>query len=400
MQRRKILFFCEAVTLAHVARPLALAAALPADRFEVSIACNARYSRFLQESAATILPLQSISSEAFLAALATGSPVYDLPTLRDYVRADLALIDQARPDLIVGDFRLSLSVSARLRKIAYAGISNTYWSPFYRYQAFPMPVLPISRVLPLALARLLYEIGKPFVFPGHCKPLNTLRMENGLAPLRSDLRRVYTDADFMLFADDPVLFPTDNSPAAHHRLGPVPWSPAIPEPASWNQIDAGKPTIYLTLGSSGAASVAESAFAALSQLDINLIVAAPAATMPTSARAHVFQSDYLPGEQAARRADLVVCNGGSPTSQQALAAGVPVIGICGNLDQFMNMAAIVRQGAGTIVRGDRVNAGRLNSAVHAVLANPQYRHAAKALQRSGADLKFGEIFREFVEKTR
>ena len=57
---------------------------------------------------------------------------------------DLALIKSYRPDLIVGDFRLSLSISARVAGIPYAAISSAHWSPYYRHAAYPMPVLPLN----------------------------------------------------------------------------------------------------------------------------------------------------------------------------------------------------------------------------------------------------------------
>ena len=50
-------------------------------------------------------------------------------------------------------------------------------------------------------------------------------------------------------------------------------------------------------------------------------------------------TDYLPGIDAAARFNLVICNDGNPTAQGALAAGVPVLEIACNMDQFLNMAA-------------------------------------------------------------
>ena len=64
-----------------------------------------------------------------------------------------------------------------------------------------------------------------------------------------------------------------------------------------------------------------------------------------------------PAREAAARAKLVICNGGSPASQQALAAGVPVLGISSNMDQFLNMGAVVQAGAGILLRADRLDAG-------------------------------------------
>ena len=114
MRPRRVLFFAEAVTLAHVARPIALARALAAPDYETFIACDERYRGFLEHEASQHLPLHSIGSERFLRSLAMGSTLYDLATLRSYLAEDLKLIERVKPDLIVGDFRLSLSVSARL----------------------------------------------------------------------------------------------------------------------------------------------------------------------------------------------------------------------------------------------------------------------------------------------
>lgn len=64
-----------------------------------------------------------------------------------------------------------------------------------------------------------------------------------------------------------------------------------------------------------------------------------------------------------RQAQLVVCNGGSPTTNQAFTHGVPVLGIARNMDQFLNMRAIERYGAGVMLRSDRVDYARIDAAL-------------------------------------
>ena len=97
MQQRRILFFAEAVTLAHAARPIVLANSLKGLNFELVMACDERYSRFMADQPWQTLPLRSISSQRFLRSLAWGTPLYDLPTLRRYVAEDLALIAASSP---------------------------------------------------------------------------------------------------------------------------------------------------------------------------------------------------------------------------------------------------------------------------------------------------------------
>jgi UDP:flavonoid glycosyltransferase YjiC (YdhE family) len=355
-RRQRVLFFAEAVTLAHVARPLVLAAGLPPQEHECVVACHSRYERFVHSERWTHTHLDSIPGEQFVRALAQGSPVYDTPTLRRYVQEDLALIERHRPDVVVGDFRLSLSVSARLAGVPYATVTNAYWSPHYARPGFPLPVLPMTRFMPIMLARQLFRLAQPVAFAMHCRPVNQLRREHGLPSLGHDLRRVYTDADLTLYADDEALFPTRGRPATHHYLGPLLWSPPVPLPAWWNTLPADHPVVYVTLGSSGDPALAARVVDALAALDVTVIVAMAGAAARPAPAPNVFVADYLPGLEAARRACLVVCNGGSMTTQQALAAGVPVLGIASNMDQFLNMGALEAAGLGVCLRADRCGA--------------------------------------------
>jgi UDP:flavonoid glycosyltransferase YjiC (YdhE family) len=77
-----------------------------------------------------------------------------------------------------------------------------------------------------------------------------------------------------------------------------------------------------------------------------VVVSTAGGAAPPSLPAHVHVADYLPGDVVARRSALVVCNGGSPTSHQALLAGVPVLGIPDNLDQVLNMTYLKQAGVG------------------------------------------------------
>lgn len=382
--QRKILFLAEAVTLAHVARPIALARSLESSRHSVAIACDSRYRNFLDDGPWRNLPLTSIPGERFLRALADGAPVYDAATLRAYVREDLALIERFGPDLIVGDFRLSLSISARLANVPYATITNAYWSPFYRVDRFPLPSLPITKHLPLPLAKTLFHIAQPLAFRLHCRPLNQVRREHGLPSLGGNLRRVYTDADFTLYADIPSLFPMDSLPPTHHYLGPILWSPPVALPDWWARLPGDPPIIYVTLGSSGQARLLPTVFEALADLPVTVIAATAGAPIATILPANVRVADYLPGIEAARRAQLVICNGGSLTSQQALAASVPVLGIAGNMDQFLNMAAISASGAGLTLRADRLTAAAVRGAVRQLAGSPAAVDAARTIARNMA----------------
>jgi UDP:flavonoid glycosyltransferase YjiC (YdhE family) len=368
-RRRRILFVGEAVTLAHVARPLALAQGLDPSRYEAILAMSPRSAAMAEGSGLAVRPIRSIPGEQFLAALDCGRPVYDAATLRDYVRDDLDLLGEVRPDVVVGDFRLSLAVSARVAKVPYATITNAYWSP-YATGGFPMPEFPPSRALGVRLARPLFALARPLAFALHCRPLNRVRREFGLPGVGGDLRRAYTEADRTLYADVPELVPTVGLPEHHRYLGPVLWSPPVPRPDWWGDIPADRPLIYLTLGSSGRAERLPALLEALTDLPAFVVAASARPEVPARVPANARVAPFLPGREVAARARLVVCNGGSPTTHQALAAGVPVLGLPQNLDQHLNMQAIVQFGAGAMLRSEWATAAAVRAAVTRLLADP------------------------------
>src|SRR5436189_86575 len=115
--------------------------------------------------------INSSSAEEFRNALAHGGPLYDAATLRRYVNEDLAVLEDIRPDLVVGDFRLSLSVSARVARIPYATITSAYWSPYARPR-FPLPEHPLVDAIGVASAQRAFDLVRPFVFAYHARPMN------------------------------------------------------------------------------------------------------------------------------------------------------------------------------------------------------------------------------------
>jgi UDP:flavonoid glycosyltransferase YjiC (YdhE family) len=395
MERKKILFLAEAVTLAHVGRPLALAQTLDRRHYDVHFACAAGYEMFFKGSSLSTWTVHSISSERFLAALAAGRPVYDTATLRQYVKDDLRVLEAVRPDVVVGDFRLSLSVSARLAGVPYVALINAYWSPYVR-QHYQVPAIALARALPIALADPLFRLVQPLAFALHSIPLNQVRRSYRLPSLGHDLRRIYTDADFVLYSDIPEMFPAHGLPDTHAYLGPVTWSPPTPLPAWWDAMTTEPPVIYVTLGSSGQGALLPRILRALAPLPVQAIAATAGQVDPGQLPDNARAAAYLPGEEAARRARLVICNGGSPTCQQALAAGVPVLGIAGNLDQYLNMHGVVSVGAGALLRSDRLNEEQLRDKVVALLEAPPTRAAAGRMALLFEVYDAGERFRKML----
>ena len=317
--------------------------------------------------------------------------------MREYVTEDLSVIEEIAPDLVVGDFRLSLAVSTPLSGVPYMTISNAYWSPYAR-QCYPVPELPLTKILGVGVGQALFNLVHPVAFALHTIPLNRVRKQYGLSHLGWDLRQIYTWADHTLYADIPELAPTYELPPNHHYIGPVLWSPNIPSPAWWESMPSDKPVIYITLGSSGRSDLLPALLHAFADMPVTLIAATAGRVTVEITPDNVFLADYLPGDAAVARSQLVICNGGSPTTQQALTQGIPVLGIPSNLDQHLNMAAVCRRGAGELIRSEQADAKNIRETVMNMLSTPDYTKAATRLARDFSKYRAPDRFAALVKE--
>jgi len=201
----KILLMAHDVTLAHLGRPLRLAEGLIADGHDVTLAASAESARFLQQFPGRVHRLASTGKARFIDNLAKGRPVFDFETLKRFAEEDEALLASLQPELVIGDFRLSLSVSARRAGVPYATITNAYWSPAFTPR-FVVPDLPMLPYLGVGISQFLFDLARPFAFAYHARPMNALRRHYGMPSLGHDLRRIYTDADLALFSDVPQIY--------------------------------------------------------------------------------------------------------------------------------------------------------------------------------------------------
>ncbi len=370
-RRRRILFIAEAVSLAHVARAAALACGLDPQRYDVHLACDRRYLHLFEKLPATVHSIRSIRGELFQDRLRKGSPLYTIDELRTYVKQDLRLLAELNPDAVIGDFRLSLSVSARTASIPYLTVTNAHWSPYARPN-FIVPELAITQRFGPRLGQALFTLLRPFVFAQQASALNHIRKEYGLSSLGYSLPKIFTEADDTLYADLPELVPTCNAPRRHHYLGPVLWSPEE-TPPWWATVPSDRPIAYVSLGTSGRPEILSTVLTALQRLGIGALVSTAGRRPPDRLPDNTWIAPYLPGLDAARRADLVICNGGSATVYQALAAGVPVVGIPTNLDQYLMMDYVRRYGAGESVRAGQASLSLLMRAMKHIADKPDYR---------------------------
>jgi UDP:flavonoid glycosyltransferase YjiC (YdhE family) len=393
--RKRILFVGEAVSLAHVTRPLVLAQGLDPRRYEVHFGCGSRYRDLIWDAGFPVHDLPTLTPEKFFRNLYAGKPGYSEEVLRDYLRAEMKLLARLSPDLVAGDTRFSLALSCALAGVPYAAMINAHWSPYYAL-GFPVPDHPLTRLFGERLVRLIMPLALPISFRRLAAPCNRLRRAFGL-PALPGLREVYCHGDWTLYFDIPELSPTRGLPPNHRYIGPALWEPDAELPGWRRFLKTGARRAYVTMGTSGDDGAVIRTVEALRQLGCEVMVTAKD-PLPWTAADGVFSAPMLPGRKAAALADLVVCHGGSGTVYQALSEGVPVLGLCVNADQQLVMQGVGHAGAGIGLLARRATAESIAAASRRLLAEGGFRESARRLSARIAQSDAPQAFAKFVEE--
>jgi UDP:flavonoid glycosyltransferase YjiC (YdhE family) len=335
--------------------------------------------------------------EQFLANIAKGAPAFPTAVLRRYVSHDRELIRSIRPDLVIGDMRLSLPISAHLEATPSAVMINAYWSPYTKRRSI-LPELPLTRFVPPRLLGGVYRLTESFAYGLHIGLMNSLRKEFGMAPLPPDFRALYTEGNYVLYADIPEFVPAVDLPRHHYYVGICPWMPSAPKPDWWDRmLDDPKPKVFVSLGSSGPLKVLPELLRALGKLPVSVVISTSGRKTP-GVTSSMYVADLLPFTETALRSSVVVSHGGSGGLYPAMAAGTPVLGIPSNADQHLSTAVLEENGAGLGVRVEEASEKRLFRAFEKLLFDPKYATAARQWAEVYARYDSGAMFARFLRE--
>jgi UDP:flavonoid glycosyltransferase YjiC (YdhE family) len=397
MVKKRVLFVSENVTLAQVVRLVTLARALESEGVEVHFASSMFPELVFGATGFVRHEIDTLPGERAEKSLRTGRRLYEKSTLMAYIAAEIELIERIGPALVVGDFRWSVPASAELCGVPSAVLINAYWSPYAPERRFPVPDHPIVSLLGERLTEHYFPRAIPRVFQHFADPLNAARRHFGLRPVGS-LLEVLTHADHTLYPDEPWLTPVRGAPPSHEFIGPVLWQPDVPELERLDEFAGDRPLIYVTLGSSGAAELLPMIVEVLGRLPVSAVVATAGRLRLSALPSNVLARSFVRGEDVARRARLVISNGGSTTGYQALSQGTPVLGLPSNLDQYLATEAIVRAGAGSCVKARRASPEALRSQIASMLEDSNSREAAGQVAARFRALDSAKLFRSFVQR--
>jgi UDP:flavonoid glycosyltransferase YjiC (YdhE family) len=358
-----VLVIGDSISLAHVARAMVAARLLTSAGSKVTFATGPAHQALARQEGFEPREVDCVPPEKAIAAIRSGSHIFDLATVERYVAADLALIENVAPDWIVADFRLSLNISCELARVPYWNIVNGYMTHYYSAPQSPPKTFPLTRLFGQRISRRLFPTLKRQVLRYYAFNFNRSRKRHGLK-YGGDMLRIMESPHTNLIADLPEFIPCANLPPSFRYIGPLIWEPKVPEPEWLDAVDPARPCVYVTMGSTGEGDLFRRALTALAGAGYQVLTTTGGQIdeLPPG----VFAAKYAPGSALARRSVATVCHGGSLTIYQSLAEGVPVVAIPTFHDQETNAERLEATGLGAALHPRRWTPAELVAAVERV----------------------------------
>ncbi|REJ05249.1 glycosyl transferase [Microbacterium bovistercoris] len=252
---------------------------------------------------------------------------------------------------------------------------------------------PTMRSMPAAVSgrrELVRMFGKDLVPP---TPMLPLRGDLTIFPVPRELQ----GPDDRL--DDTCVFVGPTSDAG---------APADLDDDLRTFIEGPDPVVLVSLGTLHAAGAEffETCAAALGELPVRVVLVTGRAEPETPLPANTLGLPRVPQTDLLARTSAFVTHGGMNSALEGIAAGVPLVVVPQQVEQFLIGQAFADQGAALVLRenlsGRSVPADELRVAVRAALDDPGFREAATALgermRREGGADRAAELIGAFLSE--
>ncbi|MCB0392767.1 MAG: hypothetical protein KDD58_15865 [Bdellovibrionales bacterium] len=346
----KILFFAEAVTSAHLFRPFWFAEKLANEGYEVHLATTQTHSLLSNNSSVNIHYLHGgLSSEVFLNSIRKGQIPFNKNVIAHNLKQDFGLIEQIKPDVVIDDFRLSLSIASEKLKLPHLTINNITWSPYFESDPQIVPDIDVVQKFGVKMGGFLFKNLKSIFEKKILDPFNKIRKIEKLSAIDS-IFKLYTSGAKVGYLDLIQFASGIDLPENHRFLGPLLFSFPSPLPEWWEKIDKTKPLVYVSLGSSGRSDLLPEIIRAFELTKYQVIVSTSGKKLNINPTKNIYLTSYIPDDKVLPYCQLYVGNGGSGGAQQALAANVPMLFLPDNYDQWLYSTMLEKLDLARILR--------------------------------------------------
>jgi MGT family glycosyltransferase len=309
--------------------------------------------------------------------------------LSTFIAAEVELLKQIRPDVVITGFRPSIRISSRAMGVPLiwvlpAAVSEPYFQSGLGTSPHELFVKrPWMHLIPPPLRNWAANT-LPLHLPFKISAWNQVALKWGIGRFPSTLS--IFRGDFNLLSDAPELFPElDRLPFDYDFCGPLLIEHPIPTPDSLRtyQRKPDRPVIFISMGSSGSPELFKAIVTSFASQPYDVFVATT--TIMEKAEfgqipENVIIEKFFPPIEVAALADVAVIHGGQGTVYSTLFAGTPFVGVPMFSDQQYHLEAMVRRGCGLVLKRDQCTPQSLLGAVRQILGNSDFAQSASYIQ--------------------
>jgi UDP:flavonoid glycosyltransferase YjiC (YdhE family) len=324
--------------------------------FDIRFAASGPHADKIGPARWQVAPVYTQDRSKLLGRLKAGGSAFTVEELEKYVEDERRVLEEVRPDVVVGDFRPSLGISAPSLKAPYVCVTNAVWTRYCSVELDPPASWRPTKIFGARLLKFLRSKTPALekcIYAHYAAPFNTVRRKYGLPEL-SDIRDCMCSENLNLVADIEEFFPhvPDMPRDRYQYVGPLLWESNAPEPARLAELDRTRPIVYLTMGSTGPLEQIKAILNHLSDDGVQVICTTATETIrENELPPGCYAAHFAPGKALCELADVVVCHAGNGTIYQALSCGKPIVGVPEFHDQEFNMQRVEALGLG--LRADR-----------------------------------------------
>jgi len=400
MLMKKILVLPDGNWLAHTSRPLEIAKLLRQIGHEIIFAGDGHYLELARKIGFPTFSLLTVDPDQSLVVSRKGRVnYYNYEFTKVCVDEELKILEKIKPDLVLADWRLSISTSCELAGIPLVCIMNAAWTNYYTVRTRAPEHLKITQILGKKFTTLFIPWIKNFIISYDIRDINKYRREKGLEGYINFWDVI--KGDLNLLVDIPEYGPTVDLPDNYKYIGPIMWEPEVQIPNWLEKLDTTKPTIYFTMGSTGNPSFFEKAIEIFGDSEYQCIMTTAGMVESSNVPENFFIVDYAPGSVILEKSDIVVCHGGNGTIYQAMCKGVSIIGIPTMHDQEFNLDMVEELGIGIHLSELKFQPAHLVRAVQKILSNKSYKensqHYKKILENYNGPSTGAQLIETYLE---
>ncbi len=357
MKKKKVLIFPYSNQLGTTIPSITLANLLIDNGFEVEFASKGKYSFVIKEKGFVLHDVPEISYMHYRKYLDQNRmDYYEKHLVRLMVDYEVDMINELKPDIVVGHNRPSLYISTKLTKkpfvsMTVASLTNYYDQRIYIPENHPLnkiiPLVDVNSLVPAIVPKIVYNI----TMKRFAKGFNEVLKEYNLSKVKSYLD--LNEGDITLLIETWGLVGLKKLPSNFYFLEQDTESGFGEKPAWYSSVqklkEGGKKIIGISMGSSSFEAyplvLKDLVEFVLSQKDEYILVSNHCGLEKEYTNSNnIYIERFIPPLDLMNLVDIVITHGGKNTLNEAVLAKKMIIGIPEQAEQLWNIKYMEKLG--------------------------------------------------------